>query len=485
MTYSWRKGGQSGGGYCNAIATDPYTSSVIACGDVWGFARSDDAGRSWYPTNEGQTPGAPYGRCAAFSQKHPGRAYVGVGTLKYQNPSGGGYLGMIDPALGSPYMLARANTTISFTSYLPTGGAGDVPRPCGRLIAVDYDQVSGIEYLYLLTRQGLMRSTDGGMTVTPLGLPAPAPLYAWSAVCLLATGDLLISSFRTSPTGGSRLWKVSQPRTSAAVSEVTGIHGLPPVIEDIASVLISGTHVYLLACGPYGLIRYNGTPLLPADAELHLSSVTQDAAGVLWTGNGVGADDHRCVARSMDGGQSWQWATPAAACLPTIYGTQRRWWLADAWSAMSKGSGYSVSQLAVGGTGIVYSAGRAGVHSTHDAGQTWAPTCDGLDGSEANAFTSDGATVWASDTDYHSSASQDGFANATQDSQPPAFPAPSLTRGNVKVTTTNPPQILVNGVDQADDYARSALTNPKDVYADAQGRIYIALSGGVLVGDPT
>ena len=219
MVYMWRKGGQGGGGYCNAFVAG--AGVAVACGDVWGFAATVNSGDEWYPTNLGQAPARPYGRCAAFSEKYPGRCYVGVGTLRYQNGQGGGYLGMISPASDTPYALTRVNTSVSFTSYLPDGGAGDLPRPVGRLIAVDYDAATDVEYLYFLTRQGLMRSVDGGATMTPLGLPAPAPLYAWSAICLLPSGQLLVSSFRTSDTSGSRLWKVSSPRSTPTIVEVT------------------------------------------------------------------------------------------------------------------------------------------------------------------------------------------------------------------------------------------------------------------------
>lgn len=464
---------------------------AVACGDVWGFAATTTSGDEWYPTNLGESGGTnrPYGRCAVESQKFPGRFYVGVGTLRYASGTGGGYLAMISPASDTPYALTRVNASVSFTSYLPSGGAGDLPRPVGRLMCVDYDAATGVEYLYLLTRQGLMRSTDGGATMTPLGVPAPAPLYAWSAVCLIPSGSLLVSSFRTSDTAGSRLWMVANPRSARpTITEVTGIHGLPTVVEDITTTTLNGKIVNLLACGSYGIRRYGGQTVMPADSALHISSITQGSDGALWAGNGVGAPDHRCIAKSVDGGVSWQWVTPAAACSSMIMGTSRQWWLSGAWSDMAKGAGYSVSQLVVDPENpqVVYSAGRAGVWQTRDGGASWAPCVNGQDGSESNSFATDGVTVWASDTDYTSSASSDGFVTAAEDTSPPAFQSPSLSRtdadGNtVQVAAT---QILVNGVDMADDYARSALLNPKDVLVDSAGRIMVACSGGVLVGDP-
>src|SRR6185312_403680 len=485
MGYAWRKGGQGGGGYCNAIAAG--AGSAVACGDVWGFAATVDGGDEWYPTNLGVAPGQPYGRCAVESVKFPGRFYVGVGTLRYQNGSGGGYLAMISPSSDTPYALTKVNTTVSFTSYLSTGGAGDLPRPAGKLMCVDYDEASGVEYLYCLTRQGLMRSTDGGATMTPLGLPSPAPLYAWSSLSLGSSGRLFVSSFRTSDTAGSKLWKVTNPRS--ATPTVTAVSGLPSVVEDILDCTIAGKSATLLACGPYGLVKAGGQVVIPADSSTHLSSIVQGADGLLWLGNGVGAADHRCIARSGDGGVTWAWVTPAAACSSLIAGTDRTWWLAGQWSDLAKGAGYSVSQLVVDSQdpSVVYSAGRAGIWQSRDSGDTWAPCCNGQDGSESNSFATNGADVWASDTDYKSSHSTDGFVDADCDQTPPAFQAPALSRqmADGSTVTVSGVEILVDGVDQADDYARSALVNPKDVLVDSAGRIMVACSGGVLVGDPT
>ena len=94
--------------------------------------------------------------------------------------------------------------------------------------------------------------------------------------------------------------------------------------------------------------------------------------------------------------------------------------------------------------------------------------------------------VWASDTDYKSSHTVDGWMSADQDDSPPTFQQPATTRQTADghTVTVQGVQVLVDGVDVADDFARSALVNPKDVLVDSVGRIMVACSGGVLVGDP-
>ena len=227
--YIWAKGAMDGGGYCNAIAADPLQAGRAAvAGDVWGEFATDSAGDYWYPTMTGAASiGDIYGRAVAFSRKVPGLRYYGIGVLKNAD---NGYLGAVAP--GS-LRLERRNIHINFATYLPTGCAGDVPRATGNLLAVDYDPATGIEYLYALTRQGLMRSTDAGATFTPLGLAAVAPAFAWSALCLCPDGSLLAASFRTSHTGGSQVWRISNPRGAASVQLDSAA---PAVVEDIRVV---------------------------------------------------------------------------------------------------------------------------------------------------------------------------------------------------------------------------------------------------------
>ncbi len=486
-SYAWRKGAMDGGGYCNAMATDPLQPGhAAAAGDVWGEFATRTGGDLWYPTMTGATSiGAIYGRAVAYSRKTPGLRYFGIGVLK--DAWAQGYLGVVGP---NSLTLERRNPSVGFSTYLPHGTAGDVPRAVGNLIAVDYDAASGREYLYLLTRQGLMRSQDGGVTLRPLGLPAVAPQLAWSALCVCPDGSLLAASFRTSDRSGSQVWRITNPRGTATVAPVPGA---PAVVEDIA--VVDG--VVYAACGPFGLYRIGAsgtwTALAPATFHgCHLSSVTGHG-GVLWAGNGIGMHDHRYIAKSTNAGRTFTWTTKPANVSYAVMGANRSWWLESSWPGLDK-HGYSVSQLAVDpvNPNICYSAGRSGIVATRDGGKTWRPAMNGLDGSEIIQVQAGPRTgeAWATDTDWKGIHTLDHWQTCRQvPHEVPRLHPPSLVRNRngvrYEVSLANPRRMLVGGVDVATDYFRSACVNPSDLAVSGDRRIYVGLyGGGVLVGQP-
>jgi hypothetical protein len=487
--YQWRKGAMDGGGYCNAMAADPLNPGhAAAAGDVWGEFATTNGGALWFPTMTGATSiGAIYGRAVAYSRKTPGLRYFGIGVLKDRDPFQG-YLGAVGP---HSLTLERRNEHIGFSTYLPVGNAHDMPRAVGSLIAVDYDPHSGIEYLYLLTRQGLMRSTDGGHTLHALGLPAVQPHAAWSALCVCPDGSLRAASFRTSNTAGSQVWRITNPRGNApAIALDTAA---PAVVEDIA--VVDG--VVYAACGTYGLYRVNPsgawTALSPATFRgCRLSSVTGHS-GVVWVGNGIGMADHRYIARSTDAGRTFTWTTGASHVSNTVLGAGRSWWLASSWPGLAK-HGYSVSQLAVDpqNANVCYSAGRSGVVATRDGGATWQPAMNGLDGSEIHQVQAGPrpGEAWATDTDWKGIHTMDHWRTCEQvpdTGDIPRLHAASLVRYHrgvrYEVSLSNPRRMLVDGVDVATDFFRAACITPSDLAVSHDHRIYIGLyGGGVLVG---
>ena len=71
----------------------------------------------------------------------------------------------------------------------------------------------------------------------------------------------------------------------------------------------------------------------------------------------------------------------------------------------------------------------------------------------------------------------------------PRLHPPSLVREPqrrpLQVVLSNPRQMLVDGVDVASDFFRSACINPSDLAVSSDRRIYVGLyGGGVLVGRP-
>ena len=426
--------------------------------------------------------GAIYGRAVAYSTRVPGLRYFGIGVLESTDP-GQGYLGVVSPR---SLRLQRRNEAISFSTNLPGGSAQNLPRAVGNLIALDHDPSRGIEYLYALARQGLVRSIDGGAGFTPLGLPPVQPRCAWSALCVCPDGSLLAASFRTSDTGGSQVWRITNPRGAASVSLDSSA---PAVVEDIR--VVDG--VVYAACGPYGLYRVSPTQGWTAVSAgafdgCHLSSVAGHS-GVLWVGNGIGMSDHRYIAKSRDAGRTFVWKTMPGNVSNTVLGASRTWWLGTSWPGLDK-DGYSVSQLAVDpdNANICYSAGRGGVVATRDGGTTWQPAMNGLDGSEIHLVQAGPrpGEAWATDTDWTGIHTLDHWHTCLRISDPselPAFGAPSLTRGSHQVVLSNPRQMLVNGIDVATDYFRSACITPTDLAVSSDRRIYVGLyGGGVLVG---
>ena len=478
-----------GGGYCNAMATDPHRAgNAAAAGDIWGEYATANGGGLWYPTMTGATAVDDiYGRAVAYSAQHPGLRYFGIGVLRVRDAHHHGYLGAVAP--GS-LRLERRNREITFSSDLPDGAAHAVPRPVGHLIAVDFDRARGVEYVYALSRQGLVRSTDGGGTFTELGLAAPPPHAAWSALCVCPDGSLLAASFRTSYRSGSQVWRVRSPRMRPAISLE---RAAPAVVEDIA--VVDG--VMYAACGPYGLHRVDAggawTAVSPgAFRGCHLSSVAGHS-GVLWVGNGIGMTDHRYIALSRDRGRTFAWRTHPANVSDEVLGVGRRWWLASSWPGLGK-DGYSVSQLAVDpeNANACYSAGRAGVVATRDGGGTWQPAMNGLDGSLVTAVQAGPAPAeaWATDTDWTAIHTTDHWRTCTRvtaDSRVPALGPPALVRDRhgrrYQVVLSNPRRMMVDGADVADDFFRSACITPTDLSVSSDGHIYIGLNGGgVLVG---
>src|SRR5262249_44778846 len=130
------------------------------------------------------------------------------------------------------YKFDPRNKTFDCGSTLPDGINGEVPRPTGRLIAIDYDAASSTEYVYVATSQGVARTRDGGTTFSVIGPKAPDGAY--SAVALHG-GALYVSTFRKSTTTtGSQFYRIDTPRGVASVVTLTS--SAPAEIEDLDDI---------------------------------------------------------------------------------------------------------------------------------------------------------------------------------------------------------------------------------------------------------
>ena len=94
-----------------------------------------------------------------------------------------------------------------------------------------------------------MRSENGGAHVRVRSASRRSqPRAAWAALCVCPDGSLLAASFRTSDTGGSQVWRITNPRGRPPWRSTAAA---PAVVEDIA--VVDG--VVYAACGTFGLYR--------------------------------------------------------------------------------------------------------------------------------------------------------------------------------------------------------------------------------------
>ena len=478
-TYSWCKGATDGGGFCNVIATDPHTpGGAVAGGDVWGEHTTNCYGSTWVPRMIGATGiGDIYARAAAFSLKTPGLAYVGIGTLK----GGGGYFGAVNG-----WNLEKRSRSVGFGTSLASGAAGNQPRAVGALIQVDFDSGSGVEYIYALTNKGLARSVDGGSSWQVLGLTS-VPGMAWSALCLVDSNTLLVSSYRTSASSGSKVWKVTNIRSNPTFTQVSGA---PAVVEHIGLV---GGGVFA-ACGPYGLYSVGSTWTKIAGTTFTGCNVSAlDGSGqTLYVGTaGAPKSSGRSVAKSTDGGKTWSWVTGPKNITCQVAGTSRTWWLGGQKCVLG-GDAYDASQIAVDrfDPSTCYVAGRSGVWVTRDGGASWAPSMNGLNGSEVqNVRAASGGTAYAKDVDWVGASTSNSWGSAVRTTNPGSFGSAALSRQanghTFAIKTGAGRDITMDGKSIADSYFMAAAVSPTDIAIASDGCIYVGLyGGGVLVGTP-
>lgn len=369
--YVFRSSGVHGGGFQNVIAVGPGGDSVIVGGDVSGFSRSVDSGRTWSSSNAGVWSISMRAVASiVVSPTDPLTIYAGTG---YQGRRGGF---LVSEDGGRTWAARSLVPQFSGSSNSVAGLPSAHPRSTGTLIAVD----SARSVLYAATfEQGVMRSSDGGRTWATIGL---AGRYLRSIVMdPLGTDAVLIATY------GQGVWKATGASDQAVFERLTGA---PGVVEELAVV---GTDLYA-AAGPNGI--YHVTDGGQSWARLGAGSLP--TTGPKWTtiagvvgcqGTTLYAGAHGSaawsLARSRDGGATW---TPVTSTqISTFIGGPDgdRWWLAAKKPRlMLGGSGYTAGQVAIlppttpCGSERILLAGRSGVWGSSDGGSSWYPHVKGL-----------------------------------------------------------------------------------------------------------
>ena len=418
-TPSFSPSGIDGGGFQNVVAVDPAGSGLLlAGGDVSGFHRSLDWGRSWTTANRGVAALAQL-RIASivFSPQTPGKVYAGTGN----DGAGGGLLVSSDNGL---------NWELRSTAPQFSGGNTSVaslprphPRSTGNLLAID--ATAGL--LYAATfKDGVMRSADDGRTWTSIGLSGT---YLRSLALDPSNPEFLYAA-----SYGSGVY-----RTTTASSD-GGFAPLPDSPATAEELLAQGSELYA-AAGPDGVFRSSdrgGTWAQLAPAALRtdgpvwttIAGRADGVANVLFAGADNPTrtpDGWHSVMRSTDSGQTWLPVTQAIRISTSVGGPGgEQWWHASEHrTAMLGGASYTPAQISIDPTNPdrVFVAGRAGIWGTQDSASNWYPMTSGLGVTINRSVIADPNTpgrVYVANTDYLMLASTDGLARVTHARPPTA-----------------------------------------------------------------
>ena len=430
------------------VAFDPWTPGVvIAGGDNSGFYRSTDNGQTWTPQNAG-IAGLNQLQVAtiAFSPSVPGTIYAGVGALG----AGGGVFVSTDD--GRTWTL---RSSVPQFSGAPNTGVAGVPAPhprsTGTLIQVD--GARGLLYAATFD-DGVMRSSDGGVGWTTLGL---AGQHLRSLQIDPNDPNVLYAA-----TYGDGVWRTT---TASAAGTFAKLTASPAIVEDLAFV---GSDLY--AVGPTGLFRSPdrgvswsgvGAGQLPAGGTGPASTtptwftvngyVSCGTTTLYVGGQFKGASS---VMVSGDAGATWSSLLGAAGIRPTEGGPSGpTWWLSTNQLATLGGSNYLATQIALDPASTaggctrqrILVAGRAGVFGTTDAGATWYPMMRGLGLTVIRGVVSDPnapGRVYVAPADWAFASSTDGGASMTRNAPAQVFDAFGVA---VDATTTPSTVYLATG----------------------------------------
>jgi hypothetical protein len=413
----------------NVIVADPFDPSVLlAGGDVSGFHRSIDGGRTWTTSNTGvaailELPVATI----LFSRRTPGLVYAGVG----KRGDIGGLLVSTDAGIS---WASRSNVPL-FSGTDNQGVKGlpsPHPRSTGTLLAEDPE--SGALYAATFA-QGVLRSDDGGFSWTTLGL---AGEHLRGLAFDPANPDTLFV--------GAYNDGVYVTTNASSAGTFTKLAGSPLNPEEL---LLLGESLYV-AAGKAGVFRTRdggatwqslGGAAIPTTGPSWMSIAGYRACDrdVVYVG-AIRAGSNAIV-RTTDDGVSWVSVTSDPSLVHTTIGGPggTPWWLGGQSRWLPGGGSYAASSIVVGtgpagGTDCldphVRVAGRSGIWGSTNAGGDWYPFMEGLGVSIARDVIGDPAVagrVYVATADWVFFHSGNSLVTVTQKRPPGVSRGTSLT----------------------------------------------------------
>ncbi len=376
----------------------------------------------------------------------PGTIFAGVG---YQGDPDGGLLVSTDD--GRSWSLRSVMPQFSGG---PNTGVDGLPAPhprsTGTLLQID----GANGFLYAATfHDGVMRSSDGGLNWTTLGL---AGEYLRSLAIDPADPHVLYAA-----TYGDRVWKTTTASTDGTFHPLAAA---PETVEDLAFI---GSDLY--AVGPTGLFRSSDGgatwPQVGADAITTTGTGPTSTTPTWFTVTGTTAcgttrlyvggqfKGSSSLMVSADAGATWTSMLPPASVHTTEGGPGGpSWWLGANPLATLGGASYLATEIALDPTSAdgacvpqrVLVSGRAGVFGTTDAGADWYPMMRGLAVTVVRGVAVDpnaSNRVYIAPADWGFASSADGGRSVSRNAPPQVFDAfgvavdPTTTPSTVYLAT--------------------------------------------------
>jgi len=388
---SFSSSGWDGGNYQNVVAIAGDSDTVVAGGDMSGLHRLPAWGSSWVGVNNGLTVPGQLGRSPSFSiasilfKPNSDTIYVGAG--QGANFPAGFYVSIND---GESW--TRRSETPIFTAGPSGGGAGEVTRSVGNLLA--YYDVGPQGTLLAATRAGLLRSTNGGTDWVLLG--AESESFRGLAVDPNVQGTIYLAST------GHGVFKAVDVIDCTAPCMVNPMANSPMNPEEIVSIDDGTVTSVFVAAGADGVYRWrsnggtqwdamiNGLPVHPPGGPplwVSLAGHGSGSTATLYVGAQNPVDDDGdstfdAIFKTTNAGGLWTSVTDSG-----VTGTicesfpARTWWAHTADNEFMLGErDYVANQIVIdpSDTNRIVVAGRSGLWSSDDDGTEWCPLVNGL-----------------------------------------------------------------------------------------------------------